>query len=120
MFGFIDISMSKSITLRSCVNKDQQFAAADAFRLVDLSLSLLSPNQVLQQAGRNPTHASLRKYWTPTTSALTFDDFCEILKSEKGTEESELLRAFRKMDVNGDGYVSHGELEKALTTVSLL
>ncbi|XP_068599167.1 EF-hand calcium-binding domain-containing protein 7 [Brachionichthys hirsutus] len=71
---------------------------------------------VLQQAGRNPSHATLRKYWTPTTSKLHFDDFCEILRCEKKTEESELLRAFKKMDVNGDGYISHGELEKALAT----
>lgn len=29
-----------------------------------------------------------------------------------------MLRAFKKMDENGDGYISHSELEKALTTVS--
>lgn len=29
-----------------------------------------------------------------------------------------MLRAFKKMDDSGDGYVSQGELEKALTTVS--
>ncbi|KAM9358284.1 EF-hand calcium-binding domain-containing protein 7 [Symphorus nematophorus] len=72
--------------------------------------------RVLQQAGRNPSSATLNKYWTPRTSKLNFDDFCEILKCEKKTEETELLRAFRKMDVNGDGYISHSELEKALTT----
>ncbi|XP_068175235.1 EF-hand calcium-binding domain-containing protein 7 [Antennarius striatus] len=72
--------------------------------------------RVLQQAGRNPSHATLKKYWTPTTSKLHFDDFCEILKCEKKTEGSELLRAFKKMDANGDGYISHSQLEKALTT----
>uniref|UniRef100_A0A671W7D3 EF-hand calcium-binding domain-containing protein 7 n=1 Tax=Sparus aurata TaxID=8175 RepID=A0A671W7D3_SPAAU len=71
--------------------------------------------RALQQAGRNPSHATLSKYWTSTTSKLNFDDFCEILKCEKKTEEAELLRAFKKMDVNGDGYISHSELEKALT-----
>lgn len=76
--------------------------------------------QVLQQAGRNPSFAMLNKYWTPSTSKLNFDDFCEILKCEKKTEESELLRAFKKMDVNGDGYVSFSELEKVLTIVSIL
>ncbi len=30
------------------------------------------------------------------------------------------MRAFKKMDVNGDGYISRSELEKALTTVSRL
>ncbi|KAM4628882.1 EF-hand calcium-binding domain-containing protein 7 [Polymixia lowei] len=72
--------------------------------------------RVLQQAGRNPSHATLNKYWTPRTSKLNFDDFCEILKCEKQTEENELMRAFKKMDVNGDGYISHSELEKVLTT----
>ncbi|XP_068445708.1 EF-hand calcium-binding domain-containing protein 7 [Clinocottus analis] len=70
----------------------------------------------LQQAGRNPAHATLNKYWTPRTSKLNFDDFCEILKNEKKTEQTELIRAFKKMDLNGDGFISHSELEKALTT----
>ncbi|XP_044056150.1 EF-hand calcium-binding domain-containing protein 7 [Siniperca chuatsi] len=72
--------------------------------------------RALQQAGRNPSHATLNKYWPPRTSKLNFDDFCEILKCEKKIEETELMRAFKKMDVNGDGYISHSELEKALTT----
>ncbi|XP_075944446.1 EF-hand calcium-binding domain-containing protein 7 [Anarhichas minor] len=72
--------------------------------------------RALQQAGRNPAHATLNKYWTPRTSKLNFDDFCEILKKEKKTEDTELMRAFNKMDLNSDGYISHSELEKALTT----
>ncbi|KAM4548216.1 EF-hand calcium-binding domain-containing protein 7 [Odontesthes bonariensis] len=72
--------------------------------------------RVLQQAGRNPSRATLSKYWTAKTSKLNFDDFCEILKCERETEEAELMRAFKKMDVNGDGYISHSALEKALTT----
>nr|XP_019953868.1 PREDICTED: EF-hand calcium-binding domain-containing protein 7 isoform X1 [Paralichthys olivaceus] len=84
------------------------------------SLSNITSKQllcrVLQQAGRNPSLATLSKYWTPRTSKLNFDDFCEILKCEKKTEETELMRAFKKMDVNSDGYITHSELEKALTT----
>ncbi|KAM3876198.1 EF-hand calcium-binding domain-containing protein 7 [Diretmus argenteus] len=72
--------------------------------------------RVLQQAGRNPSRATLNKYWTPRTSKLNFDDFCEILKCEKQTEDNELMRAFKKLDVNGDGYISHSELAKVLTT----
>ncbi|XP_069560881.1 EF-hand calcium-binding domain-containing protein 7 [Brachyistius frenatus] len=72
--------------------------------------------RVLQQAGSNPSHATLNKYWTTRTSKLNFDDFCEILKREKKTEETELMRAFKKMDANRDGYITHSELEKALTT----
>lgn len=84
------------------------------------SLTNISSKQqlcrVLQQAGRNPSHATLNKYWTTRTSKLNFDDFCEILKCEKKTEEMELMRALKKMDINGDGYISHSELEMALTT----
>uniref|UniRef100_A0A3P9HDS5 EF-hand calcium-binding domain-containing protein 7 n=1 Tax=Oryzias latipes TaxID=8090 RepID=A0A3P9HDS5_ORYLA len=71
---------------------------------------------VLQQAGRNPSQATLSKYWSPGTSKLNFDDFCEILKCERQTEEAELMRAFKTMDVNGDGYIFHSALEKTLTT----
>ncbi|XP_034035442.1 phosphoglucomutase-1-like isoform X3 [Thalassophryne amazonica] len=72
--------------------------------------------RVLQQAGRNPSHAALNKYWTPRTVKLNFDDFCDILKCEKQMEENELIRAFKKMDINSDGYITHSELEKVLTT----
>ena len=89
------------------------YSAACSFN----ALSHLS-HSALQQAGRNPTNATLNKYWTQRTSKLNFDDFCEILKNEKRTEETELMRAFKKIDVNSDGYISHSELEKALTTVS--
>ncbi|CAN9500879.1 unnamed protein product [Ophioblennius macclurei] len=84
------------------------------------SLTNISSKQqlcrVLQQAGRNPSQATLNKYWTSRTTKLNFDDFCEILRNEKKTEEAELMRCFKKMDVNGDGFVSHSELETALTS----
>jgi len=51
---------------------------------------------------------------------LTFDDFCEICRKEPATTEEDLIRAFRKVDVNGDGFISNSELRKMLTTVSCL
>ncbi|XP_033821090.2 EF-hand calcium-binding domain-containing protein 7 [Periophthalmus magnuspinnatus] len=84
------------------------------------SLANISSKQqlcrVLQQAGRNPSQAILNKYWTGKTSKLNFDDFCEILKNENKTDENELLKAFRKLDANNDGFIAHSELEKALTS----
>ncbi|GCC37589.1 hypothetical protein chiPu_0016093 [Chiloscyllium punctatum] len=71
---------------------------------------------VLQQAGRNPSRKMLEKYWTQHTKKLNFDDFCEILKNEKRTGKSELLKAFKKLDLNSDGYLTHEELYKVLTT----
>lgn len=74
---------------------------------------------VLQQAGRNPSQKALDKYWPPGTKKLNFDDFCEILKKEKPAEPDELMRIFKKFDVNCDGYISHEELSRILTSVSV-
>ncbi|XP_012697695.2 EF-hand calcium-binding domain-containing protein 7 [Clupea harengus] len=72
---------------------------------------------VLHQAGRNPSQKLLNKYWTPRTKRLNFDDFCAILQKDKPTEHDEVLRVFRKLDINGDGYISHSELQKVVTTM---
>ncbi|XP_051568432.1 EF-hand calcium-binding domain-containing protein 7 [Myxocyprinus asiaticus] len=71
---------------------------------------------VLQQAGRNPSQKALDKYWPPGTKKLNFDDFCEILKKEKPAEADQLMRIFKKFDVNCDGYISHDELSRILTS----
>ncbi|XP_072555567.1 EF-hand calcium-binding domain-containing protein 7 isoform X2 [Paramormyrops kingsleyae] len=71
---------------------------------------------VLQQAGLNPSLKTLGAYWTPGTVKLNFDDFCEILKKEKPIDKNEVLKAFRKMDPDGSGYISHGDLYRVLTS----
>uniref|UniRef100_A0A8C9WL07 EF-hand calcium binding domain 7 n=1 Tax=Scleropages formosus TaxID=113540 RepID=A0A8C9WL07_SCLFO len=71
---------------------------------------------VLQQAGRNPSQQAINNYWTPRTTKLNFDDFCEILKKESETDESELLKTFGKMDPRGSGCISHGDLCRVLTS----
>lgn len=81
--------------------------------------SLLFCLSVLQQAGRNPSQKALDKYWPPGTKKLNFDDFCEILEKEKAAEPDQLMRIFKKFDVNCDGYVSHEELSRILTSVSV-
>ncbi|XP_074077358.1 EF-hand calcium-binding domain-containing protein 7 [Macrotis lagotis] len=80
--------------------------------------SIMSRDQLciaLQKAGRNPSQKTIDKYWTPQTAKLNFDDFCAILKKEKPTSKSELLKAFKKIDVNNDGYILHTDLYKILT-----
>ncbi|TRY53989.1 hypothetical protein DNTS_015547 [Danionella cerebrum] len=71
---------------------------------------------VLQQAGRNPSQRALEKYWPTGTKKLNFDDFCEILKKEKQADTDQLLRIFKKFDLNGDGHLSHDELSVILTS----
>uniref|UniRef100_A0A3Q2XIG5 EF-hand calcium binding domain 7 n=1 Tax=Hippocampus comes TaxID=109280 RepID=A0A3Q2XIG5_HIPCM len=69
----------------------------------------------LQLAGRNPSQATLDKYWNPGTTHMNFDDFCEILKREWKTE-NDLMGIFKKLDANGDGYITQSQVEKLLTT----
>ncbi|KAM6066423.1 EF-hand calcium-binding domain-containing protein 7 isoform 2-T3 [Chlamydotis macqueenii] len=70
---------------------------------------------VLRQAGRNPSQKTINKYWTSQTTTLNFDDFCTILKKEKPTTKTELLKAFGKIDTDNTGYILHDELYKILT-----
>ncbi|XP_072853837.2 EF-hand calcium-binding domain-containing protein 7 isoform X2 [Pogona vitticeps] len=71
---------------------------------------------VLQQGGRNPSQKTVNKYWTLQTTSLNFDDFCFILRQEPPIRETELLKAFAKIDTDNDGCILHSELSKILTT----
>lgn len=48
---------------------------------------------------------------------ISYAQFCEICKKEPITTEDELMKAFKKIDINGDGFISHSELKKVMTTV---
>ncbi|KAK3794626.1 hypothetical protein RRG08_003772 [Elysia crispata] len=50
------------------------------------------------------------------TDGMTFEDFVEICRREPVTSEDDLMKAFRKIDLNGDGYISLDELFKIMTT----
>ncbi|KAM8930454.1 EF-hand calcium-binding domain-containing protein 7 [Pelodytes ibericus] len=70
----------------------------------------------LQHAGRNPTHNILNKYWTARTKELHFDDFCAILRREKPATKTDLLKSFKKIDLNNKGYIFSDDLRKILAT----
>ena len=53
-----------------------------------------------------------------TTEFLTFDNFVDICDEMPLTSKEELIKAFRKIDINGDGFITNDELLKVMTTVS--
>ncbi|RUS84254.1 hypothetical protein EGW08_008006 [Elysia chlorotica] len=71
---------------------------------------------LLQQTGRNPSSKVITRYWINDTDGMTFEDFVEICRREPVTSEDDLMKAFRKIDLNGDGYISLDELYKIMTT----
>ncbi|XP_035882110.1 EF-hand calcium-binding domain-containing protein 7 isoform X3 [Phyllostomus discolor] len=89
------LSVFKS-SLENIISKDQLYLA-------------------LQHAGRNPSQKTVNKYWTPQTAKLNFDDFCIILRKEKPASKAELLKSFKQLDVNEDGFILHTDLYKLLT-----
>ena len=52
------------------------------------------------------------------SGAITFDELYDIAKDMKSTSKSQLLSAFHKIDINGDGYITEKELYEVLTSVS--
>ena len=50
--------------------------------------------------------------------SISFDEFCRAAHQIPQTSESDIIKAFRQIDINGDGYISNSELKRMLTTVS--
>ncbi|KAL8621696.1 hypothetical protein ACOMHN_024667 [Nucella lapillus] len=97
----------------------QECKAAYLSVLEDLSDIIDSKHEfvlVLQQSGRNLTPKALNRYWSNDRDSMTFEEFLDVCRAEPATSEEELIKAFRKIDINGDGYISLDELYKIMTT----
>ena len=53
------------------------------------------------------------------SDSMTFDEFVDVCRKVPVTTEDDLMKAFRKIDINGDGYISLDELCKIMTTVNM-
>nr|CAB3241259.1 EF-hand calcium-binding domain-containing protein 7-like [Phallusia mammillata] len=72
--------------------------------------------QVLQYAGKNPTGKQINSIWSKSAGAVTFSEFCKLAKEMKSTSKNQLITAFKKIDINGDGFISESELYRVLTS----
>ena len=51
---------------------------------------------------------------------MSYEQFCFVMQREKRTTMSDLMWAFRKIDINGDGYITAKELHRLLTKVKCI
>ena len=51
---------------------------------------------------------------------MSFEQFSLVMKKERKATMSDLMKAFRKIDLNGDGYITVQELHKTLTKVQVI
>lgn len=72
--------------------------------------------RALQLAGRNPSKIEVIRFFQEAKESVSFSKFCTIMRSVPILSENELLRAFRRMDVNNDGVISHDEFIHVMTT----
>ncbi|BFY99783.1 hypothetical protein BsWGS_02823 [Bradybaena similaris] len=113
------ISSRASASLQSDGELKLECRAVFLSRYDDIKDNIESKDELitlLQQTGRNASSKVISKYWSPNTEDMTFDDFVDICRKEPVTTEEDLMKAFRKIDLNGDGYISLDELFKILTT----
>ena len=50
---------------------------------------------------------------------MSYEQFCLVMKREHKTTMRDLMSSFRKIDLNGDGYITAEELHKVLTKVGI-
>jgi len=51
------------------------------------------------------------------TDSISYNDFCDIMRKEKPLNKDSILKAFKCIDKNGDGFITYDELFTLLTKV---
>ena len=71
--------------------------------------------------GRNPTSRRVEQYWGQLVGrgggGLGYEQFKTIMRKERPTSRDDLMRAFARLDRNGDGCITADELMRAVTKV---
>lgn len=52
-----------------------------------------------------------------STDSISYNDFCDIMRKEKPVNKESLIKAFKCIDINGDGFITYDELFRLLTKV---
>lgn len=72
--------------------------------------------EALRQSGRNPSLIEIDNLWKIHKNEVSFVEFVSIMKKVQATSKEELLRVFKMIDINKDGFITHSELTRILTS----
>lgn len=53
-----------------------------------------------------------------STGSISYERACRLIKRLKEVNRADLLAAFKRIDINSDGFITENELYRVLTTVS--
>lgn len=89
---------------------------------MNVSLPLHPPlHAALRCVGRNPTSLRVEQYWSQHGGrggeGLGYEQFKAIMRRERPTLRDDLVKAFARLDRNGDGYITADELMRVVTKV---
>ncbi len=67
--------------------------------------------------GRDPSDKVVSRYWAQCGGSMSYEQFSLVMKRERKTTMRDLMSSFKRIDLNGDGYITAHELHKMLTKV---
>ena len=108
------------------LTEEQRQEVEDVFKIIDENengtIDLDELGKGLRCLGLNPTNSDLKdllnEYDKNNDQVLNLDEFVELYvkyTQKFSSVEEELAEEFKKLDVNGDGYIDIEELKKVLS-----
>ena len=107
------------------LTEEQRQEVEDVFKIIDEdesgTIDIRELGKGLRCLGLNPTNSDLKElldeYDKNNDQVLNLDEFVELYvkyTQKFSSVEEELAEEFKKLDVNGDGYIDIEELKKVL------